>query len=204
MMFPRCEAFVLNEEVAYEKRWCFAFAVAVLAAVLCVDYALGQSIAGNAHSDASFERPFEGTYVSLQVDGGYLRLLIPTGYQLQAYELSDVEDYPFSYVFLNDETHSQFIVYSSLDNEKNQAIGLRKLYDPGNHFVLYEDVRIGQLPYTVYTKEQAAYDYGFLLCTENGYSYQFQYTLPYDRPQNTIPAEAISILSTLAILESSV
>lgn len=45
------------------------------------------------------------------------------------------------------------------------------------------------------------YDYGFLVRTDNGYSYQFQYALPYDRIQNEIPEDAISILSTMVIHE---
>lgn len=38
----------------------------------------------------------------------------------------------------------------------------------------------------------------------NGYSYQFQYALPYDRIQNEIPEDAISILSTMVIHETPI
>lgn len=62
---------------------------------------------------------------------------------------------------------------------------------------------IGAHTYIVHTKEQASFDYGFLIREGNGYSYHFQYILPYDTIQNEIPEEAISILSTLRIQESS-
>ena len=62
---------------------------------------------------------------------------------------------------------------------------------------------IGEHTYLIYTKEQATYGYGFLIRTDDGYSYQFHYILPYDTIQDEIPVEAISILSTLEIQESS-
>lgn len=146
---------------------------------------------------------YSGYAVNLEVDGGYLQLYIPIGYRLQEYELSDIEEYPFSYVFIDEGANAQFIVYSTLNNEKNQGIRLRKLYDKSNKNIIFEDVVIGEHTYIVHTKEQATYDYGFLIREGNGYSYQFQYILPYDTIQNEIPAEAISILSTLSIQESS-
>lgn len=147
---------------------------------------------------------YSGYAVNLAVDGGHLRLFVPNGYKLQAYELSDGEEYPYSYVFIDEDAHTQLVVYSSLKSEKNQGIFLRKLYDASNKYIVFEDVMIGGHIYIIYTKEQAAYDYGFLIREGNGYSYQFQYILPYDTVQNEIPVEAISILSTLSIQESSV
>lgn len=146
----------------------------------------------------------DGSYiVNLEADGGYLSLLLPIEFKLQEYELSDIEEYPFSYLFIDEDTNSQFIVYSGLDNEKNQGIRLRKLYDKSNKNIIFEDVVIGAHTYIVHTKEQAPYSYGFLVRVGNGYSYHFQYILPYDTIQNEIPEEAISILSTLSIQESS-
>ena len=139
--------------------------------------------------------------VTLGVDGGYMSFRIPVGYQLQEYELSDIEEYPFSYVFIDESANSQFVVYSTLDNEKNQGIRLKKLYDKSNRNIVFEDVAIGAHTYIVHTQEQASFDYGFLIREGNGYSYHFQYILPYDTIQNDIPAEAISILSTLEIQE---
>lgn len=104
-----------------------------------------------------------------------------------------------AYVFMDEGANSQFIVYSTLDNEKDQGICLRKLYDKSNKNIIFEDVVIGEHTYIVHTKEQATYDYGFYVQSANGYSYHFQYILPYDTVQNEIPAEAISILSTLSM-----
>lgn len=163
-----------------KKYWYILFVAIVLAVAPYPGFAQGFSDESN-HPYAFAEPPFEGSYVHLQVDGGYVRLFIPIGYHLQAYELSDVEACPFIYVFLNEDTHAQFVVYSSLDNEKNQGILLRKLYDPSNHFILFEDVWIGEHPYLVYTKQQSACDYSFLLRTDSGYSYCFQYILPYTK-----------------------
>ena len=49
---------------------------------------------------------YSGYVVNLEVDGGYLQLHIPIGYQLQEYELSDIEEYPFSYVFIDEGANS--------------------------------------------------------------------------------------------------
>lgn len=155
---------------------------------------------GNQVTDTN---SYSSYVVKLEVDGGYLQLHIPIGYQLQEYELSDIEEYPFNYVFIDEGANSQFIVYSTLDNEKDQGIWLRKLYDKSNKNIIFEDVVIGAHTYIVHTKEQATYDYGFYVRASNGYSYHFQYILPYDTIQNEIPAEAISILSTLSIQEAS-
>ena len=65
------------------------------------------------------------------------------------------------------------------------------------------DGRKHQIAFIVHTQEQASFSDGFLIREGNGYSYHFQYILPYDTIQNEIPEEAISILSTLSIQESS-
>lgn len=69
------------------------------------------------------ENSDESYAVNLAVDGGYLQLHIPVGYQLQEYELSDIGEYPFSYVFIDEGANSQFIVYSTLNNEKTKVFG---------------------------------------------------------------------------------
>ena len=93
---------------------------------------------------------------------------------------------------------------SSLHTQKDQNHFLKKLYDRSNTFIVVSDgVLIGEHTYLIYTNEQATYSYGFLIRTDDGYSYQFYYILPYDTIQDEIPVEAISILSTLEIQESS-
>lgn len=142
--------------------------------------------------------------VTLEVDGGFLTLMIPAEYQYQTVELTELERYPFSYTFMNEETGIRFTVYSTLHSQKDQSHFLKKLYDKSNRYIVFEDVLIGGYTYIVYTIEQATYDYGFLVRTDNGYSYQFQYALPYDRIQNEIPEDAISILSTMVIHETPI
>lgn len=142
--------------------------------------------------------------VTLEVDGGFLTLMIPAEYQYQTVELTELERYPFSYTFMNEETGIRFTVYSTLHSQKEQSHFLKKLYDKSNRHIVFEDVLIGGYTYIVYTIEQATYDYGFLVRTDNGYSYQFQYALPYDRIQNEIPEDAISILSTMVIHETPI
>ncbi|MBQ4074931.1 MAG: hypothetical protein IJD39_07010 [Clostridia bacterium] len=154
-----------------------------------------------AQDQSTSENTNDSYLVNLEVDGGYLSLRIPNGYQLQEYQLSDLEKYPDNYAFFNEVARAKFVVRSSLKDEKNQSIWLRKLYDKGNKFIVFDDVLIGEHSYIVYTNEQATFDYGFLVQAGNGYSYQFFYQLPYDTIQNEIPAEAISILSTLEIQE---
>ena len=118
--------------------------------------------------------------------------------------LTELERYPFSYTFMNEEAGIRFTVYSTLHSQKDQSHFLKKLYDKSNRHIVFEDVLIGGYTYIVYTIEQATYDYGFLVRTDNGYSYQFQYALPYDRIQNEIPEDAISILSTMVIHETPI
>ena len=142
--------------------------------------------------------------VTLEVDGGFLTLMIPAEYQYQTVELTELERYPFSYTFMNEETGIRFTVYSTLHSQKDQSHFLKKLYDKSNRHIVFEDVLIGGYTYIVYTIEQATYDYGFLVRTDNGYSYQFQYALPYDRIQNEIPEDDISILSTMVIHETPI
>lgn len=142
--------------------------------------------------------------VTLEVDGGFLTLMIPAEYQYQTVELTELERYPFSYTFMNEETGIRFTVYSTLHSQKEQSHFLKKLYDKSNRYIVFEDVLIGGYTYIVYTIEQATYDYGFLVRTDNGYSYQFQYALPYDRIQNEIPEDAISILSNMVIHETPI
>lgn len=142
--------------------------------------------------------------VTLEVDGGFLTLMIPAEYQYQTVELTELERYPFSYTFMNEETGIRFTVYSTLHSQKDQSHFLKKLYDKSNRYIVFEDVLIGGYTYIVYTIEQATYDYGFLVRTDNGYSYQFQYALPYDRIQNEIPEDAISILSNMVIHETPI
>lgn len=142
--------------------------------------------------------------VILEVDGGFLTLMIPAEYQYQTVELTELERYPFSYTFMNEETGIRFTVYSTLHSQKEQSHFLKKLYDKSNRYIVFEDVLIGGYTYIVYTIEQATYDYGFLVRTDNGYSYQFQYALPYDRIQNEIPEDAISILSNMVIHETPI
>lgn len=173
--------------------------MALFLLVLNLEIALGQEQSG---IDAIDQNSADGSYmVNLEADGGHLSLLLPIEFKLQEYELSDIEEYPFSYLFIDEDTNAQFIVYSGLDNEKNQGIMLRKLYDKSNRNMIFEDVVIGAHTYIVHTKEQAPYSYGFLVRAGDGYSYHFQYNLPYDTIE--IPEEAISILSTLSIQESS-
>ena len=156
-----------------------------------------------AKDESTSEKTNDSYPVHLEVDGGYLRLRMPSGYQLQEYRLSDLEKYPYDYIFLNEATQAKFVVKSSLKDEKNQGIWLRKLYDKSNKFMVFDDVLIGEYSYIVYVSEQGTYEYGFLVREGNGYSYQFYYQLPYDIVRDEIPAEAISVLSTLEIQESS-
>lgn len=145
-----------------------------------------------------------GYVVNLEVDGGFLALTIPADYQYQPVELTEIERYPFTYTFTNEKTKTSFLVQSSLHTQKDQNHLLKKLYDRSNKFIVVSDgFLIGEHTYLIYTKEQATYGYGFLIRTDDGYSYQFHYILPYDTIQDEIPVEAISILSTLEIQESS-
>ena len=173
----------------------------LLLSVWNMNIALGEE-STSVHSipkSSDGENADEAYAVNLAVEGGILRLFVPKCYQLQAYELSDIETYPHSYVFVDEDTRSQFIVYSALDSEKDQGILLRKLYDKSNRFIIFENVVIGEQTYLIYTREQDLYSYGFIVCAEKGYSYRFQYILPDDSTPNGIPADAVSILSTVEI-----
>ena len=185
------------------KRIRFASCLMVLfLLVLNLEIALGQEQSGidaipqdSADHSIGAENADGGYVVNLEVDGGFLALTIPADYQYQPVELTEIERYPFTYTFTNEKTKTSFLVQSSLHTQKDQNHFLKKLYDRSN--------TIGEHTYLIYTNEQATYSYGFLIRTDDGYSYQFHYILPYDTIQDEIPVEAISILSTLEIQESS-
>lgn len=194
------------------KRIRFASCLMVLVLlVLSVESCMGQGVTNivtipQASDDDRAENGAidDGYVVKLEVDNGILSLTIPADYQYQPVELTEIERYPFTYTFTNEKTGTSFLVKSSLHTQKDQNHFLKKLYDRSNTFIVVTDgVLIGEHTYLIYTIEQATYDYGFLVRTDDGYSYQFQYILPYDTIQNEIPVEAISILSTLEIRESS-
>ena len=194
------------------KRIRFASCLMVLfLLVLNLEIALGQEQSGIdaipqdfADHSIGAENADGGYVVNLEVDGGFLALTIPADYQYQPVELTEIERYPFTYTFTNEKTKTSFLVQSSLHTQKDQNHFLKKLYDRSNTFIVVSDgVLTGEHTYLIYTKEQATYGYGFLIRTDDGYSYQFHYILPYDTIQDEIPVEAISILSTLEIQESS-
>lgn len=95
--------------------------------------------------------------VTLEVNGGFLTLMIPAEYQYQTVELTELERYPFSYTFMNEETGIRFTVYSTLHSQKDQSHFLKKLYDKSNRYIVFEDVLIGGYTCIVYTIEQATY-----------------------------------------------
>lgn len=74
--------------------------------------------------------------VTLEVDGGFLTLMIPAEYQYQTVELTELERYPFSYTFMNEETGIRFTVYSTLHSQKDQSHFLKKLYDKSKRYIV--------------------------------------------------------------------
>ena len=57
--------------------------------------------------------PHSGYTITLKVDGGYLSLMLPIDFHLQEYEFLDNEEYPFSYVFVDEDTRDQ---YNTINN----------------------------------------------------------------------------------------
>lgn len=178
--------------------------MALILTVLSLQPALAASMGADQGAAAEDSAPaYAGYDVSLEVDGGFLTLRIPEGYQYQPVERTEQESYPYRYTFINEEAGIQFSVFSTLSRQKDQDLFLSKLYDSSNGFILYEDVPIGERAYIVYTNETFPYDYGFLVRTDTGYSYQFSYILPEGSMTDEIPEEAVWILETLTISEAS-
>ena len=107
--------------------------IVLILSVLNLKIALGQG-EENLNNDQD---------VTLEVDGGFLTLMIPAEYQYQTVELTELERYPFSYTFMNEETGIRFTVYSTLHSQKEQSHFLKKLYDKSNRYIVFEDVLIG-------------------------------------------------------------
>ncbi len=147
------------------------------------------------------ETAYDGMDVRVQVEDGFLHFRLPTAYQYQPYAYDpSIEPYPFAYSFVNEAAGTRLTLYSTLDKEKDQRLGLRKLYDKSNSFtILAENLLIGEHAYLVYTQEGAAYTFGFLLLSGAGYSYRVQYDFLDEENRNEIPAEALAVLSTLEI-----
>ena len=171
--------------------------MALILTVLSLQPALAASMGADQGAAAEDSAPaYAGYDVSLEVDGGFLTLRIPEGYRDQPVERTERESYPYRYTFIN--------VFSTLQRQKDQDLFLSKLYDSSNGFILYEDVPIGERTYIVYTNETFPYDYGFLVRTDTGYSYQFSYILPEGSMTDEIPEEAVWILEALTISEDPV
>lgn len=145
------------------------------------------------------EQTAEGIAYALRADDAYLHLIIPEEYVYQEEELSELEQYPFSYVFRHRETGDTLVVYSHLDAEKDQKHLLRKVYDPTLKHAVFENVEIGSYTYLVFTKEDEPSYYNFLMRQGDGYSYHLYYT--FDAPQSAarIPEEAKAVFATLRI-----
>ena len=119
--------------------------MALILTVLSLQPALAASMGADQGAAAEDSAPaYAGYDVSLEVDGGFLTLRIPEGYQYQPVERTEQESYPYRYTFINEEAGIQFSVFSTLSRQKDQDLFLSKLYDSSNGFILYEDVSIGE------------------------------------------------------------
>ncbi|MFR8178063.1 MAG: hypothetical protein ACLVB5_13715 [Christensenellales bacterium] len=132
--------------------------IVLILSVLNLKIALGQG-EENLNNDQD---------VTLEVDGGFLTLMIPAEYQYQTVELTELERYPFSYTFMNEETGIRFTVYSTLHSQKRsepfsqKAIQMQETKQ--RYIVFLRDVFDWWVCiHCLRTIGQATKDYGFLV-----------------------------------------
>lgn len=172
--------------------------IALIAMLLCLSIALAETV---------LVAPDECPGVEMELIAGGIAetvyIVLPEGFTLQSESSSEKYD-GHSYTFANLEKGITFYATCYVDNKMDQDILLRKVKDPTNHFILFEDVLIGDYHYMVYSSSLQSHMWIFLMLTDDGYSYRFDYHMPAGRGQDTIPDDAVAILSTLRLLEESI
>lgn len=133
----------------------------------------------------------------LQVDGAEMAVALPDGFIRLPADPLDANR--FRYTFENPASGVRWIAEGCLPDQEEQNIVLRKVKDPSNRFVLFDDVLLGECRYLAYCSAINTRMWNFLMLTEAGYSYRFYYMLPEQQGQDTIPDEAMVILSTLRL-----
>lgn len=96
---------------------------------------------------------------------------------------------------------AQFLIDITLNRSKNQKNLLRKARDKRSKFILFDDVAISNYRYLAYTSERRPENRELLLLTDDGFSYRFSYYMIDEQACDGIPDKAISILSTLRVLD---
>jgi len=143
-----------------------------------------------------------GAEVRLQHGDTVLSMVIPEGFIWREKDQGGLP-YDLDYVFENPEKDTEFRVHRCLDSQENQTLILRKARDKGNRPILFENTVLSDESYLIYSSEVTNWSWGFLMLTEEGYSYRFFYYFPAGQGQNTIPEEATTILSTLRKTEAN-
>lgn len=143
-----------------------------------------------------------GAEVRFQHGDTVLSMIIPEGFIWREKDQGGLP-YDLDYVFENPEKGTEFRVHRCLDSQENQALILRKVRDKGNRPILFENTVLSDESYLIYSSEVTNWSWGFLMLTEEGYSYRFFYYFPAGQGQNTIPEEAMTILSTLRKTEAN-
>ena len=170
-----------------------------LAITLCFSAALAQGHDAIPPTNGTeTEQASEASAVEtvLPAGGASIALILPQAFVLQGFESG-------TYLYESAETGAQFWVGSELDNRKDQRNLLRKLRDHSNQNVLFEDVLMGSHRFLAYYNQSRSWSWGFLLLTDDGYSYRFFYNMAAEQRQETIPDEAVAILSTVRLLRET-
>ena len=170
--------------------------IALIAMLLCLSIALAETVPA-----APDECP--GVEVEL-IAGGIAEavyMVLPEDFTLQSESSSERYD-GHSYAFVNLEKGITFRAACHIDDKESQNNLLRKIKE--TQTVMFEDVMIGDYHYMAYCGSSTNDMWIFLMLTEDGYSYRFDYHMPVEQGQNTIPDDAVAILSTLRLLEERI
>ena len=166
--------------------------IALMVALCCVSAAFAE------------ENEISGTEVLLIAGGEtpFVSMILPEGFALQ--EESSSEKYEgHRYKFENVEMGVVFYADCQIQNQLDQQNLLRKVKDPTNKIIIFDNFIIGDIPYLVYCGSRTNHMWIFLMLTEDGFSYRFDYYMPVGQGQDEPPEEALAILATLRLLDEN-
>ena len=164
--------------------------IALMVALCCVSAAFAEG------------HEIPGTEVLLVAGGEspFVSMILPEGFVLQ--EESSSEKYEgHRYKFENVEMGVVFYADCQIQDQLEQQILLGKVKDPTNKIIIFDDFIIGEYQYMAYSGYPA--NWVFLMLTEDGFSYRFDYYKPVGQGQDAPPEDALAILSTLRLLDEN-
>lgn len=106
-------------------------------------------------------------------------------------------------VFVNPQTGVSFSVHGTLEDAKSQTKILNTVRGDKNNAVVYDHTQIGDFRYLVHHASDCNWIWSFCMLTDSGFSYRFWYEFPVNQGQDSIPQDALAMLSSIHLMEKA-